>query len=686
MVYFKQIVFVFLSILIINSSQAQVYKYVKKGNKAVGNNKIEKARIYYTKAYDIDKSNYNANLGLGFVLAEYMGKTDEAIPYLERAYKKSPKDTLYDLPYVLAKCYHANGDYTQALTHYEKMNGKVDLEQDDKVFQLELKKRMADCRYGISHLNEAPSKDWYVINAGNKINTPMPEYVPVLNNNNELIFTSKRKDSPKEKTNDLDGKYFESMYLSKLDGGRPQSPRRYTVPDLLLKPKFRKGNESIISISPDGNTLYVFRNGKIYEVNATGTTKSDPKKLSKAINFDYYQNHAYLSKDAKTLLFTSESEHGIGGNDIYTATKDATGNWSNPKNIGKPINTELNEDSPFLTNDGKTLYFASTGHEGYGNYDIYKSELTDTTWSQPINLGKPINSPANDIFLIQHNDETNGYYASARKGGFGDMDIYKLISLKNINKECVLSNSDLVSINNTLLNEATGSVQFKATMSSSFTPIEYSWAVNNSTNDNTTNTIETTLDKNKTNHSIVSKIIAYCDTCFAPVVFCNTTTYNFPATTNTAVVEPKGNDDLPIVNIYDKELVKNYLSINSTKNLGFDLTPIHFDLNKNDIRADAKLILDKNIEVLKQHSDVAVLIYGFTDARANGDYNKKLSQARAKHVKSYLTSRGISKKQIHLVDGKGEQFLLNNCDDANTTCDETQHEQNRRVEFMLFKN
>ena len=430
----------------------------------------------------------------------------------------------------------------------------------------------------------------------------------------------------------------------------------------------------------------MFRNGKIYEVSAAGTTKSDPKKLSKAINFDYYQNHAYLSRDTKTLLFTSESEHGVGGNDIYTSIKDATGNWSSPKNIGKPINTELNEDSPFLSNDGKTLYFASTGHEGYGNYDIYKSELTDTTWSQPVNLGKPINSPANDIFLIQHNDETNGYYASARKGGYGDMDIYKLISLKNLNKECTVSNSDIVSVNNTLLDEATGKVEFKATLSSSFTPIEYSWLVNNTANEINSNSIETSLDKGKTNHNVLSKIIAYCDTCFTPVVFCNTTIYSFPVTTNTATTEPKSNDDLPIVNNYDKELVKDYLSVNSTKKLGFDLTPVHFDLNKNDIRSDAKSILDKNIEALKQHPEVAVLIYGFTDARADENYNRNLSKARAKQVKKYLTSAGVSKKQIHLVDGKGEQFLLNNCDDANTTCDETQHEQNRRVEFMIFKN
>ncbi len=669
-------------LLLAFSINAQVLKYVKKGNRAVSKNKIENAHNYYAKAYQSDKTNYNANLGLGFVLSEYMGKSEQAIPYLETAYKKSPKDTLYDLAYVLGKCYHHNGEYQKALKMYAKMNGVVDLDEDDKTFQLELKTRMASCQYGLDNDNQAPSKTWYVANVGNKINTPMAEYVPVLTNNNELIFTSKRKDSPKEKTNDLDGKYFESMYISKLDNGKPQEPRQYTVPDMYLKPKYKKGNESVISISPDGKTLFVFRNGKIYETNTGVNNQNDPKKLSKNINFDYYQNHAYLSKDAKTLFFTSETNTGLGGNDIYTSVKDGNGNWATPKNLGSVINTALNEDSPYLSDDGKTLYFASNGHLGFGNYDVFKSELTDTTWSTSQNLGKPINSAGNDIFLIKNAEGDYGYFASSRKGGKGDMDIYKLSNIENLNKQCITNNSGITTITPQLINEQGGQVAFTVNVPKNYTTIEYNWALNNEDIKNDSALINIILNTTKPENVITSKIVAYCDTCYTPAIICSTINYKLPFTqpTPTIVID---NNDVPLANNFDVENKKPYLTKTKILEMGFDLTPIHFDLNKNDIRADAKSILDKNAAALNQHPNVEVLIYGFTDARADEAYNKKLSLIRAKQVKNYLIKQKVKPSQLPFVTGKGEQFLVNNCADG-SNCTDAEHEQNRRVEFLFY--
>lgn len=102
------------------------------------------------------------------------------------------------------------------------------------------------------------------------------------------------------------------------------------------------------------------------------------------------------------------------------------GVWGKPENLGPNVNTAYDEDAPFLSDDGHTLYFASRGHPGYGNFDIYKTVLKDGKWDKPENLGLPINSPAHDIFMVQNKDGNIGFFSSGRKGGKGDMDIYKI--------------------------------------------------------------------------------------------------------------------------------------------------------------------------------------------------------------------------------------------------------------------
>ena len=670
--------FICFFILCATISSAQMKKYIRKASRAIEKSNFEGAREYFLKAYNLDKNNYKPNEGLGVVLAEFMGKYEEAIPYLETAYNKSSKDTSIDVVYALAKSYHHMGEYDKALKLYNKLDGTVALEDDDKLYQLEIKKRKEDCLYGLQNQNNPLSKDYYILNAGPNINTSMSEYVPVVTVKNDLIFTSRRKDSPKEKINKLDGKYYESMYISKIENGKPQSARRYTVPDLYLKSKFRKHHESIISMSPDGKTLFVFRDAKIYEINIDSVTKTEPTKLAKTINFDYYQSHAYLSVDRKTLLFTSEADNSIGGIDIYKSTKGSNGEWTKPENLGKNINTEYDEDSPYLSEDGNTLYFASKGHPGFGSYDIYKSTLVNGEWTTPENLGLPINSPAHDIFMIHTMGAESGYFSSSRKGGMGDMDIYKIRYLKNFNRECINKTNPLLTISTKITDEAAGLVAFEASIPSNLTPIEFDWNLNNNklTVDSTkfTSSITKEID-----NVITLKVISYCDTCFEPLVLCNSAKVSIGK--KDVIVSTE--DDL-VKNPYDPNLNYTYLSKSKTTGLGFDLMPVHFNLNKSNLRDDAHTILNKDAEILMQHQELSILIYGFADSRGAEKYNEHLSKQRAQHVKQYLVSKGVSNKQIKMVISKGEQFLKNNCSN-DVKCEDHEHEQNRRVEFMLIE-
>ena len=618
---------------------------------------------------------------MGYLLAEYFFKYEEALPYLEIAYNKTPTDTVADLLGALAKCYQYTGEFKKAYALFNNLIVRATLDKEqDNAYIIDLKKRKEDCLFAEKNKDLVYDKNIYVGNVGSKINSDMPEYVPVVTPNNELLFTSRRKDFEKEKTSKIDDKYFENIYISKLDGnGKPQTAKPYVIPKEVLKTNPRKSHLSIISASTDGKTMFVFQKNKIHEIKTEGSVKT-VKALSKNVNIDFYQNHATVSKDGNTLLFTSEDSRGKGGLDIYKCVKGSDGEWGVPENLGSPINTEYDEDSPYLSDDGKTLYFSSKGHEGFGNYDIYKSIFTNGTWSQPQNLAHPINSPGNDIFMIESDNFNNGYLSSHRQGGRGDMDIYKITYLDKFKKECSEKTSPLVSISSKITDKETFAVNFETSIPSNMNVIAYQWTFNQTKLPNDAAQITQTISLTSPGDSVFVKVIAGCDTCIEPVVLCNNLVYKVPSDMiPVTLVEEEGK------NPYDDKLVLPYLNKTKMDALGLNMTPIHFNLNKSNIREDAVAILKNNIEVLSKHPELSVLIYGFADSRGKESYNLPLSKKRAQHVKNYLVSKGVKAKQIEQVNGKGETFILNKCTEG-VSCEDAEHEVNRRVEFIIFEN
>jgi outer membrane protein OmpA-like peptidoglycan-associated protein len=662
-------------------SSAQINSYLRKGNRAVERNKIEKAKSNFLKAYNLDKTNYEANLGVGFVLSEFMNKYEEALPYLETAISKSQKDTFPDLMFALAKCYHHNGEYVKAGNLYSQLAVKITKDKEQDAYNInDLNKRVEDCVYGEKNKKNIYDKNMYVGNLGSKINTDAPEYVPVVTDNNELLFTSRRKDFDKEKKNKADDKYFENIYTSKLVNGRPTSVSTYSISKSILKTKAQKKHLSIISASQNGKTMYVFQDNKIHEITTGSDNSKSAVALSKNVNMDFYQNHASISKDGKTLFFTSEDARGNGGLDIYKSTKESNGDWGVPENLGKTINTPFDEDAPFLSDDGQTLYFSSKGHPGYGNYDVYKSSFSNGNWSAPENMSQPINSAGNDVFLIQTNNNQNSYFSSYRPKGYGDMDIYKITYLNTFKKECAEEKSSLLTLESKIIDRESFAVKFDATVPNNLNVIAYQWSFNQTKIAIDAAQITQTISLTSPGDSVFVKVIAGCDTCIEPIVLCNNLIYNVPA------------DMIPVVKVdeagknpYDDKLILPYLNKSQLDALGLNLTPIYFSLNKSNIREDAVAILKQNIDVLSKHPELSVLIYGFADSRGKESYNLPLSRKRAQQVKSYLINKGIDKKQIEQVNGKGEDFILNKCTEG-VECTDTEHETNRRVEFIIFEN
>ncbi len=138
-----------------------------------------------------------------------------------------------------------------------------------------------------------------------------------------------------------------------------------------------------------------------------------------------YEPSVCISSDGNVIYFSSERTGGFGGLDIYKSEKTSDGKWSEPVNLGETVNTNFDEDAPFISPDGKTLYFSSKGHHNMGDYDIFISEFNGESWSKPLNLGFPVNSSSDDIFFIVSNQTGMGFFSSNRTGGSGLMDIYK---------------------------------------------------------------------------------------------------------------------------------------------------------------------------------------------------------------------------------------------------------------------
>lgn len=659
-------------------SFSQVKKYTRKAENAIYKGDYQKGKEYYLKALAIDKENYKANLGAGLAMAYYIEDFEGSLPYLENALRLSPKKDTSRLPnsvievyYALGKTHHYLGRYDDAMKYYAMM---LEFDEPDNImYQPELNKRIEDCKYALAYPQFSNAAQWYVVNAGKTINTAMPEYVPVLIGNNKMIFTSKRKDDDKEKINKDNGKYFESMYITDINNGYTSNPSRYSIPAVNSKSKFRNSNESIISMVPGGKKIFIYKDQKLYEGDLTATTK-EPDKISKTINFDKYQNHAFLGEAGQELYFTSDSDQGFGGNDIYRSVKQPDGTWGAPENLGETINTLFEEEAPFMSADGKTLYFASTGHPGYGGFDIYKTTLEDGKWTIPVNMGQPFNSPANDLFYVGSADGTIGYMSSSRKGGNGDMDIYKINYTDRLPKDCNGNLDDRFTIDLKELTPNSNRYKLSAMVPDEIKDkiILFELRVDDSLISNFDRSIEYDFRK-KGEFSVKAKVVAWCDTCINLFIACNERKLEVGTP---EVIQPVLADVAELKDIHE-ELNNTLLS-----QIGFDSTPLYFDKNNAGLRADAIAILEKNMELLKKYPDLKIVLNGYADARGEEEHNRRLSMKRANTVKDYLAKYDL-KNKIKTA-GKGESDLTNSCGN-DTDCDETQHQQNRRVEMRLVK-
>ena len=295
---------------------------------------------------------------------------------------------------------------------------------------------MEDVDVYIAHCNNAKKmmadkKNMRIENLGLAINSIYDDQTPCITaDGSTLVYTTRRPqttDSPKDIEGD--GKYFQDIYLSTYD----------TVVHKWLPSNDAPGNintlahDACTSISPDGKQLFLYKNdvndsksrgGNIFVSKIISGKWKTPEVLDKPINSSYWEGGACISPDGKTLFFISERNGGFGRADIWMAKRINKKEWGKPINLGPEINSEFDEVGAFIAPDGKTLFFSSNGKGSMGSYDIFKTTLNGDTWSKPINLGFPINTVYKDGPLVLSADNKLAYFASDRKGGIGESDLY----------------------------------------------------------------------------------------------------------------------------------------------------------------------------------------------------------------------------------------------------------------------
>ena len=372
----------------------------------------------YLDLLKIYPENDNYRYRIGQCYLNTPGQKDKAIEYLEKAilntdekYKEgSFRETQapVDAYYFLANTYRVNKQLDKALEIYSIFKDLLNPKIYDSVV---VNKQMESC-LNAKKLQQNPLFLKYN-NLGEPVNTRFSDYNPVVSGDGtKMVYTRALP-------------FFDGVFFSEKVNGTWSNPIDLT---------FQLGVDEDLypcALSWDGTNLYLYKLdnyvGNIYISHYSNGMWSLVEKLNENINDKYWESHACVTKDENTMYFTSNRKGTYGGLDIYRSVKDTLGEWGPAVNLGPNINTEYNEETPFITEDGQTLFFSSYGHFNTGGYDILYSTLLDSAeWSKPLNMGYPINTPDDDLFYAPAKDGNFAYYSQFTNEGIGERDIFLL--------------------------------------------------------------------------------------------------------------------------------------------------------------------------------------------------------------------------------------------------------------------
>jgi outer membrane protein OmpA-like peptidoglycan-associated protein/tetratricopeptide (TPR) repeat protein len=623
----------------------------------INSNAEIQARDAYVQVLDFDPDNVKANYMAGYLYLQTINK-EKAVPYLSKVYEIDPEYT-FDLFYQLGRAYQFALDFDNAkqlfYKYIELCQIESEYEGEDRIPPELAEKHIEECFIG-ADLVGAPL-NYNITNVGPNINSEWPDYGPSVNQDETLIvFTSRRPDGNLNQDVFEDNFPYEEIFIATMDNDRWE--KATNISDIINTPFF----ESSLTISDDGQELYIYldeNRGDVYfSEKINNDVWSKPVPIPGEVNTGNKETSVALSPDGNIMFFASDRVGSAGGLDIFYATRDKKENWVNVVNIGSAINTPGDDDFPFMESDGKTLYFSSTGHEGMGGYDIYKTvyDSASQTWIKPVNVGYPINTPDDDISFITTQDGERGYFSSVREDGFGYQDIYMFTipeEIKNITeeepefvrlpdtKQPVNITVNVRDENNNLIN---AKVQIRNKSQNVLAAVRNLSAGKYSASVKNNEPIEYSISIEKDGYVFINR------------------TYTIPAST----------DKIQTIE-YDFVLKK------AVAGSRLVLRNIYFDFDRVTLKDESLFEINKLYSMLSENSRLVVEISGHTDNIGTKEYNKDLSYRRARAVVNVLTRKGIDAARI-MATGYGEEKPLVSNDDERDG-----REINRRVEFKVMR-
>ena len=418
------------AILFVNIGMTQ--KVPPKMLKATGdlfydNQKYVKALPYYIKYQEVKPREIDVKLRIGICYYE-TNRTEQAITYLTyMIQQKKPESSAY---LYLAKSYHLQHEFDEAIKFYKKYLSTLEAGDNQKY---PVKDDIRRCSRGKKL--QYSDKLALVENLGDKVNTSGDDFAPVMSPaaSNILYFSSIRSNNVggvQEEYGLVDtikGQYRADIFRTKLDKGV------WMAADRLGGSVNSDAHDVVFSFNDEGSNIFYgiskykdFDYSNIYSKPFKEEVAGDiPFKFPIEINSGEWDADAYFYNDT-IVLFSSDRAGGFGGKDLYISFKNRKGKWIKAVNLGKEINGPYDEITPFLGNDGKTLYYSSNNVDGMGGFDVYQSSFApkDGGWSKSSNMGMPINSAGNDSYFRISNDGMRAYLSSSRSSGYGGYDIY----------------------------------------------------------------------------------------------------------------------------------------------------------------------------------------------------------------------------------------------------------------------
>jgi len=618
--------YIAFSFVIASSTITAQNAATKKADKLYSRYEYVTAAEEYLKLVDQGKSDDYVYKRLADTYFNMFNTTEAARWYAKATEKPQDAETYYRYAQMLK----SNGKYEESNKQMQKFAALAPNDQRAIAFK-------KDPNYIPKLLDKKKKYDVKSL----EISSDKSDFGAVLYDN-QLYFTSARTGSSKEygwnkepfldiykADYNIDGTITNANTVSELNSKYHDGPLTisadgttvYFSSDSFKEASFEKDKKNKLKLSRNNLFVSTRDNGK------WGKIISLPFNSS-----EYSTSNPSLSRDGKTLYFSSDMPGSIGGVDIWKVAVNADGSFGKPENLGSKVNSEGNESFPFIADDNNTLYFASSGKQGMGGLDVFQIDLSKA--EEAVNLGTPVNTEKDDFGFTFNKSKNLGFFASNRNGNDDIFGATPVCGVEVLTK---------------VTNAKTGEILANASVS----------IVDEKRNVIAT---KTTNEKGEVSYDVE------CEKSYS----IQASKDGFEGS-SFGVAKTKGGQVKvdaalqPIESIItDTEIVLN---------------PIYFEYNKSNITQEGAFELDKLVQVMKSNDKLVILAKSHTDNRGSDAYNLSLSDRRAKATVQYVISKGIAKDRIS-GKGMGEIEPKADCKEA---CTEEQHAQNRRSEFLIVK-